>query len=434
MQAAGFPGTSSKTSCSTIGGYEGDYAHQADSGVLSIPAALQLTGDLSGSANPIYDPNTGAANGTGRTPFANKIIPQSRISPVVQKLIPHFPATNLPGVVNNYYLNRTTVYNLHKIDTKVDYTATEKLRFSGRYGYQPFYNLQNPIYGDFLGGSGGFASSGAGNYLQNGATLAISGSGTYVMTPTFVVDATFGVTQAHQLLFPTSTNERVGSDVLGIPGTNLGKLPWAGGLPNFVMSNFVTFGYSYTPLEYKDPIFEYTANATKSKGSHTIRFGFDLSRQHQNHIEINPTAFTFSGNVTALSGGPGANVYNQLGDFLLGLPTSMGNSTQAIQPDGKPSHLGIRSLRPRPVAGKPQANRQFRDALGTLSGADTGIEGHQHLQLPDQHANGVRRGRHAHGLRHQGVAQVVCTEYRHRVQALGEHSHSGRIFAGALAG
>src|SRR5207244_3834344 len=161
-------------------------------------------------------------------------------------------------VVNNYYINRPTTYNLHKIDTKVDYVATQKLRLSGRWGYQPFYNFQAPIYGEVLGGNGGFASSGAGNYLQHGATLAVSGSGTYVMTPTFIIDATFGITQAHQLLFPNLTDQRYGSDVLGIPGTNIGKLPWAGGVPNFAFTNttFVTFGYSYPALEYKDPIFE----------------------------------------------------------------------------------------------------------------------------------------------------------------------------------
>ena len=228
-------------------------------------------------------------------------------------------------------MNRPTVYNFHKIDTKVDYTASQKLRLSGRWGYQPYYNFQAPIYGEFLGGSGGFPQSGAGNYLQNGATLAISGSGTYVVSPTFVVDATFGITQAHQLLFPNKTNERVGADTLGIPGTNKGILPWAG-LPQFALSGFVTFGYSYTALEYKDPIFEYTANATKTMGSHTIRFGFDISRQHQNHIETNPDVFTFTGNATALNGGPGANPYNVVADYLLGLPTTMSNQTQFIQP------------------------------------------------------------------------------------------------------
>ena len=49
------------------------------------------------------------------------------------------------------------------------------------------------------------AANGAGNYLQNGATLAVSGSVTYVFSPTLIVDGTFGVTQPHQLLFPTMT-------------------------------------------------------------------------------------------------------------------------------------------------------------------------------------------------------------------------------------
>jgi hypothetical protein len=91
-------------------------------------------------------------------------------------------------------------------------------------------------------------------------------------------------------------------------------------------------GDSYTALEYKDPIYEYTANATKIKATHTIRFGFDFSRQHENHIETAPTNFTFTGGVTSLNGGPSANQYNQIADFLLGLPQSVTNSLQIQQP------------------------------------------------------------------------------------------------------
>ncbi len=227
----------------------------------------------------------------------------------------------------NNFVNQGQVYNLHKIDTKIDYTATSKLRVSGRYGYQPYYNRQDPIYGMFLGGSGGFASAGAGNYLQNGATLAVSGSATYIVSPTFVLDATFGVTQAHQLLFPTNADKRQGAD-LGIPGANTGPLPWAGGLPNFAIANYVTFGYSYPALEYKDPIFEYAANGTKTAGNHTIRFGADILREHQNHIEARNSIFTFSGNATALNGGPTPNQFNSVADFLLGTATTLGNYVQ----------------------------------------------------------------------------------------------------------
>jgi len=318
-----------------FGSYEGDYNRAAVSGLLSMPNATLLSGNFSGSPNPIYDPNTGnQLTGQNRTPFAGNIIPSSRFDPVVAKLLPQFPAVSNPNATqNNNFVSQGQVYNLHKIDTKVDYTANSKLRVSGRYGYQPYYNLQQPIYGPFLGGSGGFPSAGAGNYLQHGATMAISGSATYIVSPTFVVDATFGVTQGHQLLFPTGSDQRQGQQ-LGIPGANTGPLPWAGGLPNFAIANYVTLGYSYPALEYKDPIFEWTGNGTKTMGSHTIRFGLDILREHQNHIEVRPTVFTFSGNATALNaaGAPGPNQYNSVADFLLGTATTLGNYVQYVYP------------------------------------------------------------------------------------------------------
>jgi hypothetical protein len=56
-----------------FGSYEGDFLRQAYSGILSIPAPTQLSGNESGSANPIYDPSTGNADGTGRSPFPGNI-------------------------------------------------------------------------------------------------------------------------------------------------------------------------------------------------------------------------------------------------------------------------------------------------------------------------------------------------------------------------
>ena len=318
-----------------FGSYEGVYTRSAISGFLSMPNATLLSGNFSGSPSPIYDPATGdVTTGRNRTPFVGNVIPSSRVDPVVAKLLPHFPAVTNPNATqNNNFVNQGQVYNLHKVDTKVDYTVTPKLRVSGRYGIQPYYNLQQPIYGDFLGGSGGFSTAGAGNYLQHGATYALSGSGTYIVSPTFVVDATFGVTRAFQLLFPTHTDERQGAD-LGIPGANTGPLPWAGGLPNFAIANYVTFGYSYPALQYNDPMFEYTANGTKTLGSHTIRFGMDIIREHQNHIETRNTIFTFSGNATSLNaaGAPGPNAYNSVADFLLGTATTLGNYVQYVYP------------------------------------------------------------------------------------------------------
>ncbi len=121
-------------------------------------------------------------------------------------------------------------------------------------------------------------------------------------------------------------------DVLGIPGTNNGPLPWTGGVPNFAIANFVTMGASYPALEYFQPLYEYVANATKIKGSHTIRFGADLNFQHMRHIEDRNNIFTFNGDATSLNGGPSANAYNALSDFLLGDFYEGQNWLQVLQP------------------------------------------------------------------------------------------------------
>src|SRR5262249_41812229 len=317
-----------------FGSYEGDFTRSAESGLLSIPGHVQLSGDLSGSANPIYDPNTGTPDGKDRTPFPDKIIPQSRIDPVVKKIIPNIPRTNVAGnpALNNFYMDRAVKYNLHKIDTKVDYNATNKLRLSARWGKQPYCNTLQPIYGEVLCGNGGFPQSGAGNYLQNGAGLAWSGSATYVANPNLVIDATFGLIKSHQILLPNKYNERYGKDVLGIPGTNVGELPWAGGVPNFEIANFVTMGMSYPALEYIQPSKETMINVSKTYRSHSTRFGVDVTRFSPKHIEVRENRFRFTGGITSLNGGPGANQYNSLGDFLLGLDQEMYNWKQVIQP------------------------------------------------------------------------------------------------------
>ncbi len=315
-----------------FGNYEGDLNNGANAGIISIPSQTMLSGNESGSSNPIYNPFTGAANGTGRTPFPGNIIPTSLINPISAKIAALVPATNLPGSLNNDYTSQQALYYLHKIDTKFDFNPNSKLHISGRWGTEPYNSVFGPVYGNILGGASPFSACGACNYLQHGDTYMYSFSAAYVVSPTFVIDTNFGEINVHQLLYPTQTNVAYGSQVLGIPGTNTGPLPWAGGVPNFALSSYVTMGYSYPALDYIQPSYEYNVNASKVKGSHTIRFGFDMFKHDLNHIEISPTAFTFTGGLTTLNGGPGSNNYNSVSDFLLGLPQSEANYTQVTQP------------------------------------------------------------------------------------------------------
>jgi hypothetical protein len=56
--------------------WEGTRDRQTGATLVTIPTPAQINGDLSASPNQIYDPLTGNADGTGRTAFANKLIPQ----------------------------------------------------------------------------------------------------------------------------------------------------------------------------------------------------------------------------------------------------------------------------------------------------------------------------------------------------------------------
>ena len=67
--------------------YQGSDDYEAGTQNYTIPSSGYRTGDFSISPTQIYDPATGAANGTGRTPFPNKIIPASRISPIAANLL-----------------------------------------------------------------------------------------------------------------------------------------------------------------------------------------------------------------------------------------------------------------------------------------------------------------------------------------------------------
>ena len=315
-----------------FGSYEGDFIAQGSANsTITIPTDAIRSGNLSASPTPIYDPATGSYNAQGipigRSVFPGNIIPANRISSIAQKLVSLLPEPNQPSAsatapANNYYANTPINNKLQHIDTKYDWVASDKWKVNGRYGYQPYNITQPPIFGNILNGGP--------NTDAFGHAIAAAGSVTYVASPTLVFDGTVGFTKAIQNLDPAGVNQKLGSDYLGIPGTNLGTLPFAGGMPQFSISNYTTYGYAYPPLQYNDPVFQYIANGTKIKGAHSIRFGVNIERQHMNHVETAPTAFSFNGGATQCgpncASNPSANAYNAYADFLLGLPQSYSNS------------------------------------------------------------------------------------------------------------
>jgi hypothetical protein len=303
--------------------YEGEFLHNGNANIVTVPTAAIVSGNMSASPTPIYDPSTGNPDGSGRTAFPGNIIPANRISSISKMVTALIPAPNIPGagLSNNYYVNTPQFYKLQRVDSTFNYVVRPKVQLFGRYSEYPYSSTWPTVFGPILSGQNS-------NSYENGNIYAFSGSGVYVPTPHFVIDAVYGFTHTLQHYGPPQSNVRYGSDVLGIPGTNLGTLPYAGGFPRFNANGYAGYGMNYPAATYDDPVYEFAANATWTRGNHTIRFGVDVIRQHMDHIGTGPTGFTFTGGATSLKGGASPNQFNSFADLLLGLPNSSANALQ----------------------------------------------------------------------------------------------------------
>ncbi|MBI4904646.1 MAG: TonB-dependent receptor [Acidobacteria bacterium] len=351
-----------------FGSYEGTYDRQHASRRDTIPTAAIRRGDMSDSPSVMYDPATGAANGTGRTPFPDKIIPQARMEPISLKLQAMLPNTNLPGLTNNLFSSGAYRFNSQKIDGKINWNASNKLTLFARGGIQDHEFESGPILGELLGAPYFSTASVAGPTYGTTGSMAVGA--TYVLTPTFLLDGNFGYTAYDANSTELGLGKNIGKDVLGIPGTN-GTRDFESGWPRFAVSNYAVFGAQGNrtrPFFNRDPRFQYVGNATWTKGSHSVRFGFDSSRQQINHTQVEfvgatggPAGnFDFGGGPTALSGGASINQFNTYAGFLLGLPTSLGRTLQV------PQEYNVRaSMHSLYIRDQWQASRKLTVSLGT---------------------------------------------------------------------
>src|SRR5574341_1543726 len=135
-----------------FGGYEGTFERITRQGTFTVPTAEQRAGNFSSFANTtIYDPLTGAIDGTGRTQFANNVIPTNRIHPISAKVQALIPLPNLPGVTNNFFNSAPQIFDRHNYDGKINWNRTAKHQIWGKYSF-----LQANVTGSFaLGPAGG---------------------------------------------------------------------------------------------------------------------------------------------------------------------------------------------------------------------------------------------------------------------------------------
>ncbi len=319
--------------------YEGTRDKQQATRTISLPTEALRRGDLSASVNPIYDPATGNANGTGRTAFPGNVIPADRIDPIAAKIIGLMPMPNLAGETNNYFVSAPFEFNRWTLDTKVNWNATSKLNIFGRYSHLDFWTFNQTVYGDVLQGTpiaGGNPGTG------QGYTANFSAGGTYVFSPRLVADAHFGYVRMYTDVAHTDIGQNKGMDLLGIRGLN-GRRAFEGGMPVFDFDTFQDVGITetYMPYTRKDDQYQTVLNVNWTKATHNIRAGTDIYFQGLNHVQPEPSAgdsfgarggFRFRSGPTQISGGPSGSLYNAWAAFLLGLPDQLGRLNLSVAP------------------------------------------------------------------------------------------------------
>jgi Carboxypeptidase regulatory-like domain/TonB dependent receptor-like, beta-barrel len=297
-----------------FGSYEGFFERNTQQGFYSVPTLAMRNGDFSGGNRTIYDPMTGNPDGSGRTAFSGNVIPDSRISPIAKKILNYYPLPNTGdpnSFVRNFVRNQQTTVDRHNTDVKINWNRTPSHQIWGKYS-QLNATVSNLFY---LGIDGG----------GNGDTKVYQGTigHTWTLSPTMILDSTFSISRQKQdVVGPDFELGNIGSDILGIPGTN-GTDPRLAGFPQFVTGlSDLGNNAGWNPLERDERTYNLGANLTKIVGPHEFRFGYSMNRFSLEHwqpeIENPRGRLEFTPAVTSILGGQAGNEYNRFAALLLG--------------------------------------------------------------------------------------------------------------------
>ncbi len=314
--------------------FERTTRRQFASAFRTVPNAALRQGDFNGTNTLIYDPLTGVPDGAGRQVFPDSRIPASRIDPAAAKMTSLIPAPNLTTFPQNYFTTGNYTFNRNNYDIKVNINPTDRSSLFARYSISPSDIFDPPS----LDAAGGDALTGGQPGRAPGRIQSAAVGGTYTITPRLLFDGNIGFTRQRLGAENVDIDKNYGLEDLGIPGTN-GADRLQGGYPRFAISGFSSLGNPNVsnPFLFRDNQYVVVGNLGYIRGKHNFRFGGEYTYYTINHFQPQAAfgprgGFNFTGGLTALRGGPAPNLYNGWGDWLLGLPQSLGKDVQYINP------------------------------------------------------------------------------------------------------
>ena len=331
------------------------FSNSGANGLRSLPTMAMRDGNFAGTGTVLYDPRTGAANGTGRIPFAFancpglnvtsgpqfeacNYIPANRISPIARNFLSKLVAPTLPGFTNNFFATNSYDTDYNKYDGKITWTPSARVIINGRLGYGDSYEDSAPEMPSIDGGVNQIFQGRIWDSTVHSHSVAV----TSTLSPTMVMDGVFGFTRTDMLARP-HTDDCWG-ELLGVRNSCQPPLSRATAIPQMTASIYRLAGGG-EPRAYRDPQWSGAMNFGWTKGEHNVKFGGEMKILHQNHYETQTPTFTFSGGRTALA--PASpNNFNAFADFLLGEPNARTSESMTPMIGDNPTAEDIMDFRP----------------------------------------------------------------------------------------
>ncbi len=244
----------------------------------------------------LVDPVTGlTATGTGyvREPFANNVIPSSRLDASAETLLNLYPTPTGTGIFNNYTASPLKREDAHSFDLRVDHKISDQDLVFARFSYYDDPQAQN---GPFPGMGDG------GGYVQLATARNAVLSETHVFSPTFVNEIRLGLNRIHAERYQTYTGDSSNiPGMFGIPGIFQGA--GNGGLPTLEIGSLSPLGSaSLLPAKDFNTAVQATDNVTKVYSGHILKAGAEFQRIRYSTLQspYSRGLFGFSGNYTSI--------------------------------------------------------------------------------------------------------------------------------------
>lgn len=284
---------------------------------FTVPTAAERTGDFSGIATKLYDPNSAVATGTTITRtalFPGNVIPASRLNPVAMNYLKLLPAGNTqgnPDGTNNFFVGLSTLQNYSSYNYRGDYNISDRNKLNG--------SFHSSLWKSDSAQQFGIASGETAYRETSGATI----DDVHTFTPTLVGDLRIGYSRYR----PYYTQFNIGYDATQL------------GFPSYITSNAtvpqipqINFNDNFTQIagghQTNQPLntYQVLGVVTKILGKHSLKAGAEMRKYQFSQVNWTAAAgsFTFDNtwvkqtSTTSSTSATGTG----LASFLLGLPSS----------------------------------------------------------------------------------------------------------------